>query len=497
MQAAEIPFGEFLPDQPTYKNPGCIAANNVFPISGGYGPFAGGNPQGDTNTEAVRGAAQMFRNDGTSIVVGGSDTILFILVGGTLTATGSLNSIGADNYWDFAQFNDYVFAVSENNNPKYLSDIDSDTSWSDAPGSPPEAKVIGRVGYFLMVGNLTDLGLPTTLQWSAENDPTDWPTPGTNDARLKQSSRVALQPEYGEITGIAGDRFPMVFQQRAISRIDPVGPPTVFRITPIEEARGCIAPQSIVTVGFQTYFLSHDGFWMTDGNSVQPIGNSRINQWFFDNVSETDRFRTQGTVVWEKQAIIWNFYPASEATGFKRQIIYSFKENRWSTASLTCDWIVDNKVGATTLEDLDALFADLESVDPDLDSSYWGARSRVLSAFIQNGSAASELNLLNGDSLEAQFQTGEMQPAPGKRVECNGAFPVVEDLEDAVMCGASARENKGSTQTSSSTNTINGAGFCPFRIEGRYVSGRMVIPAGTNWNKAQGMQLEFRTTGAR
>jgi hypothetical protein len=347
VNVAEIPFGEFLPEQPDYKNPGCLVADNCWPVSGGYGPFLGLKATGDSNTEVVRGADQMFQNDGTSIVVGGSSTRLFVLVGGTLTATTGYTAIG-DDAWDFAQFNDFVFATAPGNAMQYLTDIDTDTGWSASPGSPPIAKVCGRVGTFLMIGNLSTLGLPSSIQWSAENSPTDWPTPGTADARVKSSGRAALQPEYGGITAITGDRYPLIFQERAISRVQTVGPPGHFNIQTIEEARGAIAPQSVVTVGWFTFFLAHDGFWMTDGNQVMPIGNQRVNEWFFDTVSESDRFRTQGAVAWEKQSIIWNFYPATNNTGFRRQIIYSFKENRWSTASLVNDWIVDNKVGAVS-----------------------------------------------------------------------------------------------------------------------------------------------------
>ena len=492
MQVIELPFGEWLPDQPNYKNPGCVIADNCFPSAGGYSPFKGPVVTGDNIDEAVRGAAQFFRADGTSVIVGGTSTKLLTLVNGTLTETTGYSAIGDGAQWQFSEFNKLVIATAPNNTPQYLVDIESDVSWVVLPGSPPTAKVNNRVGNFHMLGNIASN--PSRIQWSAENDPTaSWVTD-----RLAQSGLAELQYEYGEITGITGDRYPLIFQQRAVSRIDPVGPPTVFQIATIEEARGSIAPGSIVTVGWMTFFLAHDGFWATDGAQVSPIGTTRVNEWFFENVSEADRFRTHGTVSWDDQSIIWSFYPASNNTGFKRQIIYSWAENRWSTGSLEVDWIVDNKVGAVTLEDLDALFpGGLETVTPSMDSSFWLAKSRVLSAFIQDGAGNSEMNTLNGDALEASFETSENEPKPGSRVSVNAVYPIVENASENTTGYVVTRALKGASDMKSAVTSINVSGFCPVRADGRFVRAGLTIPAAAAWNKAQGTQVEFRVSGRR
>ena len=289
----------------------------------------------------------------------------------------------------------------------------------------------------------------------------------------------------------------MVFQQRAVSRVDFVGPPRVFQITPIEEARGCIAPQSIITVGFMTYFLAHDGFWATDGNQTFPIGTNKVNRWFFENVSETDRFRTQGAIIWEKECIVWSFYPASNATGFNQQIIYSWAQDKWSTADLSVDWIVDNKVGATTLEDLDALFATLEDVTPSMDSSFWGARSRALSAFIQDGAGNTEINLLNGAAREASFETADTEPKPGYRVAVKRIYPMVENADINTTAALITRSFKGASAMSTAFTPINAAGFCPVNGSGRFVRTKTIIPASASWDKAQGVLAAFRVTGLR
>lgn len=284
----EVPFGAFLPDFPDYQNPGCTRAHNVVPSSGGYNPLKGaGNTSGNTSG-TCRGAKLLFRSTGDAITVGGGDDKLWLDISGTVVVTTGMTSIGSDAYWQFHRFGQYVFAVSANNDMQYLSAIDSDTTWSAHPDAPAQAQVIGEVDGRLMVGNLSSN--PYGYQWAALNNPLVFTADNIN-----YTGTGEVQQEYGELTGIRGDRFPLIFQQWGISRINRVGPPTVFDIETIEEARGAIAPNSIVTVGFRSYFLAHDGFYYTDGAQSVPIGTRKVNKFFLGDASDVDIFSTHGS----------------------------------------------------------------------------------------------------------------------------------------------------------------------------------------------------------
>ena len=98
-------------------------------------------------------------------------------------------------------------------------------------------------------------GAPTRIQWSSFNSPaTTWAAD-----RLTQAGYADLDPRFGPITALVGGRYPMVFQERGISLVQYVGPPTVWRVSVVSEDRGCIAPFSVATIGSQTYFLSGMG----------------------------------------------------------------------------------------------------------------------------------------------------------------------------------------------------------------------------------------------
>jgi hypothetical protein len=132
-----------------------------------------------------------------------------------------------------------------------------------------------------------------------------------------------------------------------------------------------------------------------------------------------------------------------------------------------------------------------------MDSIFWLWQTRLLSAFIQNGSANSELNTLNGAALAATFETSEQQPKPGSRVSVNAVYPIVENSSENSTGYVVTRALKGSTETTSTATAINSSGFCPVRAEGRFMRGGLTIPAAATWDHAQGVQLDFRVSGRR
>lgn len=499
MPTIEVPLGEFLPAFPKQNNPGCIVANNCIPAEGGYSPLFGPSEAAttvtrpDASTEAtflgpVIGAQLFFRNDGTPLVAGGAEDTLFVRAGSAATETTVAASVTDGEFWDFAQFNDFVFATSLANDPYYLTDIDSDLVWSALPGSPPKARYCERFADFLMLGYIN--GAPTRIQWSSFNSPaTSWAA-----SRLTQAGFADLDPRFGDITALVGGRYPMVFQNRGISLVQYVGPPTVWRVSIVSEDRGCIAPFSVATIGAQTYFLSQDGFYMTNGSEFVPIGSQRVNKWFFSEADNTKLSRTQAAVDWANRAIIWSFWSEGSA-GYDRFLIYSWEQNRFSTAMLDVDWLVGTRTDAISLEDLDALFATLEDVTPSLDSEFWLAGDRVLGAFVSTGGEA-VLNTFSGPALQADWELGAFQPSPGVRAFVSDAQPVLEATDWAMQIAAIAADNERAENiTSYSSPGVSGS--CPLRADGKEMRLAARMPAASVWRRAQGVQLTFRGSGRR
>jgi hypothetical protein len=287
----------------------------------------------------------------------------------------------------------------------------------------------------------------------------------------------------------------MVFQERGVSLVQYVGPPTVWRVSLVSEDRGCTAPRSVVTIGSQTFFLSQDGFYMTNGSEFVPIGSQRVNQWFFETVDNAFISWTQAAVDWQNRCVIWAFRSIGAALP-DRLLIYSWEQNRFSTATVDVDWIVGSRISATSLEDLDALFATLEDVTPSMDSEVWLAGDRVLGAFISEGGTTATFNTFNGNALQADWELGAFQPSPGSRVFVSGAQPVM-DTTDWTMQAAAIPADNARMETPGDYNSPGVDGIIPLRSDSKEMRLALRMPAAATWRRAQAVQLTFRGSGKR
>lgn len=490
-----IPFGDWLPDQPDYKNPGLQTAQGVYPSAGGYSPFFGAIGQGATTTEPVLGAEMYLDNNSNPQVFGGSSTRLFTLRSGTVTETSGYSAV---ERWAFERFGDFVVAVSIENDPQYLTSVASDDTWSALPGTPPRAAQVGKVDDFLVFGDLNDnadggsVAAPNRVRWSAKNSPTtDWVTD-----RGELSGFRDLDPRYGRVTAIVGGRYGLVFQERAIWRMVFVGAPIVFEFEPVSVDRGCIASDSAVTIGTDTFYLSQDGFSVTNGAGAEPIGNNRVNEWFAENVDETVLKFVHGAVNWPARCIIWTFR-GSGAQRYNLQVIYNFVLDRWSHATELLDYLVKFKVAGETLGSLVGTYPTLQDASAfTLGSQEWKARDLVFGGFIESG-AGSEFALFSGDAVAATFLTGETQIAPGSRSEVSGIWPVLETTSAQVMTRVRTRNQQGGADTYTPATTRAADGFCPHKVDGWIHAAEVVIPEGTNWDNAQGVIIRAKRTGRR
>jgi hypothetical protein len=469
----DLMFGEFLPDFPDFKNPGCTIADNVIPRPGGYAPQFGLTAQSQTVTGAIRGALLGFSGT-TAAIIGGTSSHLFKNLGGTVTSAAVASTVGSSECWDFCRFNEYAIATSIANSPYHLPNMDFDTAWVHLPGSPPNARYCERVGDFVMLGDIADF--PNRIQWSHFNSPGGSWTP----ARLTQAGYADLPHVLGSVQRIVGGRYPLVFQERGVSQIEYIGPPGVFRAVQIEQGRGCIAPFSVVSVGFVTYYLAQDGFWVTDGNSFQPIGGQKVNAWFRENAAPASISSVHGTLDFENECVVWAF---KSGTVFDRLIRYSWTEDRWSTATVEVDRLVEAVLGGYTLEQLAVLYPTLESVPASLDDPRWRGRNRVLSAYV-DGDTTTDLNTF----------TGPWQAVPGRRVATKRAKVLGEGAVWEVA--AITTDNSGNEEQRPFTAPMAG-GWAPMRADGMTIRVKARTEAEALWRRAQGVQVDFRPSGAR
>jgi hypothetical protein len=271
----QIPFGEWLPDQPEHLNPGANVANNVYFARQSYKRFPSLVNYSTNNISTdSRGAGSFRDNANTVFNFVATNTDLYQLDGGTFTSRkGSLTGTNTD-FWTFTQFGNYVIASNGVDKPQYYL-MGTSTNFADldtiATGVP-NFKVSGVIRDFLVTGNLSTGS--NTIQWSGINDIATW-TPGT-----KQSDSQDLPGSGGQIVHITSGEIGYVFRQNQIIRMDYVGGSTVFRLSVISPNRGAVYGRTVCQDNRRVFFYADDGFFEINGDQIISIGAEKVNRYF-------------------------------------------------------------------------------------------------------------------------------------------------------------------------------------------------------------------------
>jgi len=483
-----LAFADYMPDQPDFQNPGVPLATNCVPKAKTFGPLAGLAGYTAALAAAPKGCYS-FQRDGTNYFFAGTAVALYQL-SATKTWTNVTRSSGVayatatTDAWRMVDFGTYVVAVNGTDATQYF-EVGVSTKFEPLAGSPPIARHIAIVKQFLVLGNLsTDT---TKVQWSAQGSPVGW-TAGTG---LSDSQ---ILPDGGEVVGLIGGEYGLIFQRRAIQRMDfQPGSPLIFTFSPLisgENAVGCMAAGSIVEVRGGAYFISDNGFEYCDGVSVRNIGTQRVNDFFLNDVDQSLTYLISSTVDPISGLIMWS-YPGSGNTGSpNHQLIYNPFVDKWSYAEQTAQFLSQGYSFGYTLDDLDAITTNLELLPYSLDSRYWQSGTLLMGGW----DSSNKFGFFNGLALQAVIETTEWGGDSTSLV--TAARPLVGGV-DTCQVEIGSRYRQADDPTYSTAATMGTVGKCFMRSNGRYHRARLTIPSQTFWSHAQGVDIEFEYSGDR
>lgn len=482
----EYQFGPWLPDVTDFRNPGLEECFNVIPAPGGYQPAVGADTAIADVGATVLSAAMFERADGTRVTVCATAGDLHTVVGGTVVD--STLALTLTDFVAFARYGDAVYATEKNGGTWVLADIDVNTTFVAAANVIPSGRCMFRVDDFLMMGNLTDTDAsdaPFRIRWSPYNNPGgDWET-----SVALQSDAVDMPSEFGPVIGGAGWSFGLILQRYGISRIDYRGGASVFAKEVVDKERGCVSSASVVTVGDRVYFLSDDGFFYSDGGPAQPISRGRVWVWFTQNVGQSFFEKVQGAVDWPNRCVVWSI---PDEDGASSGLLYfNWETGWWSLVDVRPDCVFSSGRDGLTLEQVSAIYPDLDAMPVSLDSPAFKSRGRSVAAFI-----AGELVQLSGDTLAAHFATGEFQIEPGKRAFVSEVTPILTNAAETTTVQLTGRTRQTDTLVSTADVATGPIGFAPFNFDGRYFRVVVNVPAMTDWRDAYGFQMEAQVSGA-
>jgi len=487
----QVPFGEWLPDQPEHLNPGANVATNVYYALNSYKRFPSLVNYSSNNISAdSRGAGSFRDNAGNVYNFVAKNTDIYQLDGGSFTSRkGSLTG-GNTDYFTFTQFGNYVIASNGVDAPQYYL-MGTSTNFANlsaiaTSGTVPTFRVSGVIRDFLVTGNQSSN--QNRIQWSGINDITTWQS-GT-----KQADQQDLPGSGGEIVHITSGEIGYVFRQNQIIRMDYVGGATVFRLSVISPNRGAVYGRTVCQDNRRVFFYADDGFFEINGDNVISIGAEKVNRFFDIDLNKGFSDRICAAVDPFNQLALW-LYPSanntSNTTGIcDRILIYNYATKKWSLAEANASTIFSQFVGAYTVELMDLISQNLDQINISLDTDFWSGGQLFLGAIDSDYKAA----IFSGTANEGEIETSEVELFPGFRSSIQSIRPIV-DAEATVTI--KTRDRLADNVTTSSEISMNNTGINPVRQSGRYVKINIKTPSGVVWNHAQGIDLIASKSGLR
>lgn len=480
MALSRITLGEWTPDQPGLAN-GLQRAENVYPKAVGYGAVPTVVDYSAAASENLNNVVAGRTTVGGTILFAGGATKLFKLDSADLSMDNVSKSgnytTPTDQRWRFTQFGDVVIAANGYDKLQGFN-VNSASLFADLAADAPTARYVTIVRDFVVAGNIQS-DYPNRVQWSALNDEASWTTSATTQADYQDI------PDGGTVVGITGGEFGLVLMDRSIYRMSYVGSPLVFQFDNITRNLGCYEANSVIQYAGMTFFLGDDGFYACDGQTILPIGNEKVNRYFFDDVDQGTIYLMSAAVDPAKKLIIWAYASKNSAT-VDKLIIYNFQTQKWSSGTTTADRIATTSTPAVTLEGMDA-YGTLETIMTSFDSRLWlGGRLQLA------GVNGTKIVTFTGANATAYLETGDVE-VPGSTSAITMVKPLVDNGSGNVAISTRRLLNEtvsyGSQSTADSENRVS------IRSVGRYH--RLQLSPTGSWTTAIGMDIELNGLGTR
>lgn len=488
-----IEFGELTPDLPPEVS-GCTVAHNVLPSASGYHPLPS---LGVFSTNAINskalGAFSSKEDDGTILNFVGSATKIYklsVAAFADVSISGDY-TVAADDHWEFVQFGNTVIATNFTDVMQTWT-LGTSSAFAVLGGSPPKAKHLAVVGGFVVSANLDESGtlLPHKVRWSALDNAASWTA---SIATQSGSQELIGSAGQSPVQHIVGGEYATIMTERSIWRMTYQGTPLIWSFSEIETGRGLAAPRGAATVGRNTFYISEDGFMVTDGTSSTPIGTNKIDRFFFNDASPAHISKMTAGVDPVGKYVFWAYTSAAIANDSynDKAIIFDYVNNRWSTAEFDTELLFTATSTAVTLDNLDSIYGSIDAVPFSLDDAIWSGNRLLLGAMDKDH----KLAYFNGLAADAVLETGEFQPLPGRRSLLTNVKPFVTGITATTTIQTGYRDAQSNAVAFNDAITLNGTGDAGVRSDSWFHRIRANITGG--FNTARGIEVKWKARGRR
>jgi len=481
--------------------------------------------------------------DGTYVITTTptATTFTYARVNANVTSAAATGTVIAPDYtgiyrWQFIQFGNFAIATNGSEKVQYY-DVNASSYFGDLAATAPIAKFVTVVRDFVVCANIGGGTNPAKVQWSDINDPTDWTAGGASQSDFQEL------PDGGDITGIVGGEFGIVFLEKAIVRMTYIGSPLFFQFDTISRNVGCIEGGSVAQYSGVTYFLADDGFYSCNGQQVTAIGAEKVDRFFFNNANIADIDTISSSIDPERNLVIWNY---TNTSGDRELLIYNFQTQKWSSADTDVDYLGTLATTGTSLEGIDTAYNitagsfvatkqyTIRSVGTTdytligavantvgvlftatgvgsgtgvaIDMAASAAAAKTIDTlvttmddrlykggkFIFGGVRDAKIITFTGTNATASITTNDLEYG------YNSVLTLIRPSVDngSADVSVASRRMLDDTITFGSSVSASSEGRCPVRSASRYHRVNFV-PTGANWFSAIGMDIDYSEQGTR
>lgn len=465
-------FGEYVPDLPSHLSNAIAIAENVIPLANGYGPIGQFAPATNgTMAGACKGAAAYRYASETFVFAATTANIYRYMSTGHVSLRSGLTTNTAMR---FCPYGKYMIATN-GADPIQRFDPGAPASFAALGGTPPTALYLGVVKGFLIAGFAG--GNSLRVQWSDTGNPASW-TPG--GASLAGQFDM---PAGGDITGVVGGEYGLIFQERRIVRMSFTGDDAIWQFDEISTNVGCVAPGSLVTWGRVTFFLSDKGFMRYDGDTgmITPIGDQKTDKTFLSK-GQTAYYDGMSAAFDPVNTLYIVTVPSADPA--IEQFIYSDTLHRWTTGTAQVERLFASFGLNFTLEDLDSIYSSIDDMGLSLDSPQFKGGRPILMLY----DGLHRLGSLSGPNAAASIVDSRREMIPGRRTRLRAVRPITNAASGSVTVYGRASLADADAQTVYATRT--GGGVYRVRENWTLIQLGLAIPAGANWTYAQGFDAD-------
>lgn len=467
-------LGSWMPDLPPHGHEGLVVARNVFPGPLGYEPFQSLSAITAAMAEDWRGGGAFDDLTGGNVLVSGGDSGLYAYISGAWVSKHSASpSAGAK--WFFNQFGDLVIGTHGGAPVKYTM---STATGAALGGTPPNASMSAIVRDFVFLAG--DPAAGSTVTWSAVNNAEGW-TVGTGQCDEQ------LIPDGGDITGLAGGEYGLVFQRNAISVFEFVGSPLIFTRRKVSDTIGCVTHGSVAQAGKMVFFLSSRGFYMFNDGELTPIGKDKVDRTFFGTYSTVSiEGDLRAAIDPNLNLVIWSMPD--------RLWIYNWGADKWSEVTQSgIVAVTTGRTGSLTLADLAALYpSGNDTVPYGTDDPIFAGNDPTL-YIVKNDD---KLHAFGGSSkLAATLQMARMEPFQGQDSHVWAVRPV-GDVTSGLTVNMDGFVRLGDSATRTTSADIRANGDVPVLCRGRYIQPELNFSTSAEWSFIQGLEVQGAPGGS-